>query len=116
YDGIDQDCDNRNDFDQDGDNFARTDSVDAYNTASDSTNDPGNLYGNYFDPNVPSGDCDDLEPLRNPGVEDNVVNSVDNNCDGIPGVDFDRDGTASIASGGADCNDNNATIWPTHFV
>jgi hypothetical protein len=37
---------------------------------------------------------------------------VDQNCDGVDGVDADRDGFASIATGGSDCNDLSASVYP----
>jgi hypothetical protein len=37
---------------------------------------------------------------------------VDTNCDGLDGVDGDRDGYASTASGGGDCNDETSDAWP----
>ena len=40
------------------------------------------------------------------------LNGVDDNCDGVDGVDSDGDNEASIESGGLDCNDSEATIHP----
>ena len=37
---------------------------------------------------------------------------LDENCDGIDGVDQDGDKAASVASGGADCNDADGAIQP----
>ena len=56
-------------------------------------------------PVVPGGDCDDTTTAVNPAATDTVGNGVDDNCDGIDGVDADGDGYASEASGGEDCND-----------
>ena len=53
YDGIDQDCDGANDYDQDGDQWV-----------------------------VQAGDCDDLDPERNPGASETPNGGVDLNCDG----------------------------------
>ena len=36
---------------------------------------------------------------------------VDNNCDGIDGVDVDQDGHASTQGGGTDCNDSVVTTY-----
>lgn len=43
---------------------------------------------------------------------DTVGDGMDQNCDGVDGVDADRDRHASIASGGDDCNDSDATVHP----
>ncbi len=52
-----------------------------------------------------AGDCDDESPLIAPGRNDQVGDAVDQNCDGLDGVDGDGDGFASTASGGTDCVD-----------
>jgi len=57
-------------------------------------------------------DCDPDDASIYPGAEDRVDNGVDNDCDGLPGVDDDDDGQASLASGGSDCNDANAQVHP----
>lgn len=40
-------------------------------------------------------------------IEDMVGDDIDQNCDGIDGVDTDQDGLASLESGGEDCDDQN---------
>ena len=57
-------------------------------------------------------DCDDLSASVNPNHPDTVGNGIDNNCDGIDGIDGDLDGYASEASGGADCDDSTNAINP----
>ncbi len=52
-------------------------------------------------------DCNDDDASVNPDAEDTVGDGVDNNCDGIDGLDTDEDGYASITSGGDDCDDTN---------
>ncbi len=52
-----------------------------------------------------AGDCDDESTLIAPGRNDQVGDGVDQNCDGLDGVDEDGDGFASTASGGTDCVD-----------
>ncbi len=37
---------------------------------------------------------------------------MDQNCDGVDGIDSDRDGHASLASGGDDCDESDAAIHP----
>jgi hypothetical protein len=61
---------------------------------------------------VEDGDCDDRNPAINPAASDIVGDSRDQNCDGIDGTDMDRDGFASEASGGDDCNDFDVIINP----
>jgi hypothetical protein len=95
-DGADTDCDGTDGVDADGDGFASEASGGA--------------------------DCDDdpSEPLAAftfPGAEDLVGNGADTDCDGADGVDADGDGVPSIASGGADCDDDPASptaadTWP----
>ena len=79
------------------------------------------------------GDCDDVDPLRNPGQDEGAGDGVDSNCDGLERCyqDADRDGwrsdrtelsaemTCPIAAGlslhtdGAlDCDDSNSLISP----
>ena len=53
-------------------------------------------------------DCDDNAADINPNATDSVGDDVDQNCDGIDGVDSDADGLASIESGGSDCDDSDA--------
>ena len=62
YDGIDQNCDNSDDFDQD------------------------------FDGHTVDNDCDDTDPLISPGAEEIWYDSVDQNCDGANDFDQDGDG------------------------
>ena len=57
-------------------------------------------------------DCDDTDPLVNPGATDTVGDGVDNNCDGVDGVDADGDGHANEASGGDDCDDTKYLVYP----
>ena len=51
------------------------------------------------------GECD-------PSADDQVGDGIDQNCDGMDGVDADGDGYASVASGGDDCDDGNAAAFP----
>ena len=93
YDGVDQDCDLADDFDQDADGY-RTDQ--------------------YADIRGFKGeDCDDTEPLTNPGVAyDAPYDGVDADCDDWDDNDFDRDGYASDATGGSDCLDDEPAVNP----
>jgi len=58
------------------------------------------------------GDCDDFDDGIYPGAEDLVGDGVDHNCDGSDGVDVDQDQSASVASGGADCDDDSVWVYP----
>jgi hypothetical protein len=57
-------------------------------------------------------DCDDSDAAINPLAADLVGDGADTNCDELDGVDSDRDGYASIASGGDDCDDEEEAISP----
>jgi hypothetical protein len=58
------------------------------------------------------GDCNDFDAGVYPGAGDTYGDGADQNCDGTDGVDTDGDGWASEASGGADCDDSEATTYP----
>jgi len=84
-DAVDQDCDGVDGVDDDGDGFASVASG--------------------------GGDCADdvANPLATttfPGADDPFGDGEDTNCDGADGIDADGDTVASLASGGADCNDD----------
>ena len=64
-------------------------------------------YDGYLALECGGSDCNDLDLNLNPGEPDTVGNEIDENCDGLDGVDGDGDGTPSVASGGTDCDDNN---------
>ena len=66
--------------------------------------------GDGFAPD--QGDCADFDPAIRPGVADRVSDGRDTNCDNNDGVDGDRDGSASVGSGGNDCDDTLANINP----
>jgi hypothetical protein len=87
-DGVDQDCDVDIDegtecFDDDNDGFTEDE-----------------------------GDCNDAVPGVNPYASDLVGDTIDQNCDGVDGTDFDSDTYASEASGGSDCDDTDPTTYP----
>ncbi len=72
YDGIDQNCDGSSDFDADGDGYESA----AKQQRDGSTGD----------------DCDDAEADVNPGVELELCNDIDDDCDGLlDGEDDDVD-------------------------
>ena len=55
-------------------------------------------------------DCNDLVASVNPSASDVLGDDIDQNCDGVDGVDADGDGVASLSSGGTDCDDADAEI------
>lgn len=54
----------------------------------------------------------DTEGTCDPSADDQVGDGLDQNCDGLDGVDADGDGYASVASGGDDCDDGNPAAFP----
>jgi hypothetical protein len=61
---------------------------------------------------IDEGDCDDDFAAVYPFATDMVGDGIDQNCDGVDGSDGDQDGYASVASGGTDCDDENAEVVP----
>ena len=115
YDGIDQNCDGLDDFDQDGDGFVPNDYVGIQTLGLGET---GTLSG---------GDCDDEDAVRHPDTEE-LCDGVINGCDATllaDEVDGDGDGfvLCSIVEsgwvgetdvvGGEDCDDEDALLFPT---
>ena len=88
YDGVDQDCNESSDFDQDGDG------------------EESDQYGGT--------DCDDTNALINTIASDANLDGVDNNCDGqidegAQAGDLDSDGV-DVFNG--DCNDDDPSVYP----
>jgi uncharacterized protein (TIGR03382 family) len=59
------------------------------------------------------GDCDDTNPLANPGKSEIPYDGVDQDCKSGDLVDVDGDGHAYDVTGGDDCHDGDATVFPT---
>lgn len=57
-------------------------------------------------------DCDDTNFFINPDVSDQPQDGIDQNCDGVDGLDFDHDTFASVLTGGDDCDDVDVTTHP----
>jgi hypothetical protein len=71
------------------------------------------LYDHDEDGSPDSEDCAPTDPAVHPGAADRVDEAgVDNDCDGLDGVDADGDGHASVESGGGDCNDDVVGVHP----
>lgn len=94
YDGIDQNCDGANDFDQDGDGYVGSEwSAHAGGTA----------------PNT--GDCSDTNAAVNPAAAEVCGDNIDNDCDGQIDEgcnnDFDGDGLTNIEESTIGTDPNN---------
>jgi len=131
YDGLDEDCDGKSDYDQDGDTYV----VAGLEDEDTPTYDPGT--GEIVDDGslTEGGDCDDTDKRVSPGTRERC-DDADNDCDGeidegaadarswytdADGDAYGDDSTAvvtcdapddgSVARGG-DCDDDDADINP----
>lgn len=113
--GVEEDPveDNRPDFDGDGipddedpddDNDGIPDDEDPEGSVT--VDDDGDGYSEVL------GDCNDDNAAINPDAPDLVGDTIDQNCDGMDGTDWDRDHYASVLSGGDDCDDYEYFINP----
>ena len=108
YDGVDTDCDGRDDFDADEDGAP----AEGYtygatlNAPGTGTLDPGNA------------DCNDDNSAINPSATETWYDGVDSNCDELNDYDADGDGWVPEAwltdpeTQDADCNDADSAINP----
>jgi hypothetical protein len=135
YDDVDQNCDERSDYDQDQDGYtvagAPTGSADdcddthtivnpganetwydevdqdcSGGTDHDQDGDGSTVLGA---PDGNARDCDDIDSSINPTVNEIWYDNVDQDCSGGSDHDADRDGE-EISPPGTDCNDNDAAI------
>ncbi|MES2640422.1 MAG: MopE-related protein [Myxococcota bacterium] len=134
YDGLDQDCDGRSDYDQDGDGYlANVEGGDDCDD-TDAAVSPGQLEApdNGADDDCDGlvdetletidndgdglseadGDCNDDDATVFPGADDTWYDGLDQDCDGASDYDQDADGVDDAAYGGTDCNDLDATVLP----
>jgi hypothetical protein len=86
YDGVDQNCDEWSDYDQDADGFEHLD----YDADGDG------IYGT---------DCDDEDADINTDATEIWYDGTDQDCDTLSDYDSDYDGQDSETYGGEDCND-----------
>ena len=105
-DGVDQDCDGREDCYVDGDADGWTDGTTSSSADADCA-DAGEAGAD-----AGTGDCDDADATVFPGAEDTWYDGVDADCDEADDYDADGDGRASDAYFGDDCDDTDATIGP----
>ena len=88
YDGVDGDCNNDDDYDQDKDGHVKT------------------IHQGLKTKDVkatgisPGGDCDDENPEVNPSAADTWYDGIDQDCSGNDDYDQDKDGFASKAEAG----------------
>jgi len=115
YDGVDSDCDGRDDYDQDDDDFVEDE------FSGDET------YPVSGSGELPAGDCDDEDDAYYPGATDLWYDGRDTNCAGND--DYDQDGDDYVRDGdvgestypvsgsgdllGNDCDDTRADMNPS---
>ena len=96
HDGVDQDCAQDDDYDQDADGFV-------------ANQDAGKVTGGVpASGALPAGDCDDTLADVNPDAPDVPYNGVDSDCAGNDDYDFDGDGFYD--------SERDATYGPTTYV
>ncbi|PLX08038.1 MAG: hypothetical protein C0596_08375, partial [Marinilabiliales bacterium] len=104
YDGIDQNCDGLNDYDQDLDGFIAL-----------------GFEGNEGGTAPNTGDCDDTDSEINPDATETWYDGTDQNCDELNDYDQDLDGFIALGFEGneggtapniGDCDDTDSEINP----
>ncbi|MBK7760211.1 MAG: putative metal-binding motif-containing protein [Deltaproteobacteria bacterium] len=111
YDGVDQDCDGANDFDQDGDGFDSANDEKADGSVGDDCVD-GSPNDEVFEDSC-SGELITVDPADaasvNPDATDTFYDGVDQNCDGADDNDADGDGYAVCN----ECDDTDPETFPS---
>ena len=111
-DGIDNDCDEAVDVDDDdlvdGTTYLPDLDGDGYGDAAGAVLSCEFMLGMVVDEGGPT-DCDDTDPTSHPGAEERCDDPVDRNCDGFVGYeDHDGDGWAACE----ECDDTDPMIHP----
>ncbi len=88
YDGVDSNCDDKDDFDKDADGFAN-DAVTYTTTYQDYTFD--SAYALAATGGLAATDCNDTDSLVKPSATDTWYDGVDSNCDDKDDYDADAD-------------------------
>lgn len=100
YDGVDQNCDGKDDFDADADGFVPSVYLGIPTLQLEQL------------PLLAGGDCDDQDARIRPDAEEIWYDGVDQNCDGGDDFDQDGDGFANLAYSGTDCDDQDPSVFP----
>jgi hypothetical protein len=104
YDGVDQDCDGADDFDQDGDSWRTA----AYPDQA----------GEFGEDCIDGADLDAANPAGlaaaevHPEAAETWYDGTDQDCDGTSDADQDGDGDDATSAGGTDCDDTDGSIHP----
>ncbi|MSQ02055.1 MAG: lamin tail domain-containing protein [Myxococcales bacterium] len=118
YDGVDQDCDGADDFDQDGDGFASTAWVETRTElpVEDCYDAVTQVYPELWPDCVVEANRVVETPLSPaavfPDASDTWYDGTDANCDGDD--DFDKDGDTFAVC--AECDDDDPTVFPNDAV
>jgi len=111
YDGVDQDCDGANDFDQDGDGFDSANDEQADGSVGDDCVD-GSANDQIFEDTC-SGELITIDPADaanfNPDATETYYDGIDQDCDGADDNDADGDGYAVCD----ECDDTDPETFPS---
>ena len=133
YDGVDQDCDHRSDYDadrdgheasgfggddcDDADRAIHPDAIETWYDGVDQDCDGGSDFDQDHDGHDTDAhggdDCDDTDRAIHPDAAETWYDGVDQDCDGESDFDQDRDGHDTDAHGGDDCDDTDSIISPS---